>query len=83
MLCGRSCVRRVEQEGTTEEDFVRSCSITADGNVVLTGYTFGAWAEGSTADTSMVAVKLDVSDGTVIWRYQVTVLFWVMVVILP
>jgi len=68
MLCFLFAV--VEQEGTVEDDFVYSCSRTTDGNVVLVGYTWGSWEEASTGESTM-AVKLDVTDGTVLWRYQV------------
>lgn len=61
------------QEGTDMDDFINSCSITADGNVVLTGSTKADWAdtEANSDYFSIVAVKLDVTDGTVLWRYQV------------
>ncbi len=60
-----------EQEGTVENDYINSCSRTTDGNVVLVGHTNGDWEEAANGDFSMVAVKLDATDGTVIWRYQV------------
>lgn len=61
-----------KQEGTAEDDSMNSCSRMADGNVVLTGATFGSWDGTIVAgDLSIVAVKLDVTDGTVLWRYQV------------
>ena len=63
-----------EQEGTVQNDYINSCSVTTDGNVVLTGATSGDWEVASSGDSSMVAVKLDVTDGTVLWRYQVCAL---------
>lgn len=59
------------QEGTVEEDYINSCSKTADGNVVLTGATTGDWDGAGLGEVNLVAVKLDATDGTVIWRYQV------------
>lgn len=61
-----------EQDGTTEDDSMNSCSMMADGNVVLTGGTLGNW-DGITTEgeLSAVAVKLDATDGSVIWQYQV------------
>lgn len=64
-----------EQEGTAEDDTMNSCSKMEDGNVVLTGATFGNWDGTPAGDISAVAVKLDVTDGTVLWRYQVRVAF--------
>ena len=58
------------QEGTVEDDFITACSKMADGNVVLSGLTSGAW-DGESWGDIIVAVKLDGIDGTVIWRYQV------------
>lgn len=59
------------QEGTVEDDFINSCSKTTDGNVVLTGATPGDWDGIGLGGANIVAVKLDATDGTVIWRYQV------------
>ena len=59
------------QEGTVEDDYINSCSKTADGNVVLTGGTNGNWDGVGFGDANIMAVKLDVTDGTVVWRYQV------------
>ena len=59
------------QEGTVEDDYISACSRTADGNVVLSGSTSGGWEEADAVATSMAAIKLDATDGTVVWRYQV------------
>ncbi len=60
-----------EQEGTVADDFINECSRTADGNVVLSGTTEGDWEMEASGAITIMAVKLDVTDGTVIWRYQV------------
>ncbi len=60
-----------EQEGTVEDDYINTCSITTDGNVVLSGATAGDWEMLTSGDSTIMAVKLDLTDGTVIWRYQV------------
>lgn len=62
---------RGAQEGTEKDEVISTCSKTADGNVVLTGLTQGDWVETNTGLWALVAVKLDVADGSVIWRYQV------------
>ncbi|CAM9980650.1 unnamed protein product [Ectocarpus sp. 12 AP-2014] len=61
---------RWQQEGTEKDEVISTCSKTADGNVVLTGLTQGDWVETNTGLWALVAVKLDVADGSVIWRYQ-------------
>ncbi|CAN0433812.1 unnamed protein product, partial [Ectocarpus fasciculatus] len=52
------------QDGTEQEDHIGTCSKTADGNVVLTGATQGDWVETNTGLWALVAVKLDVADGS-------------------
>ncbi|CAN0059164.1 unnamed protein product [Ectocarpus sp. 4 AP-2014] len=61
---------RGAQDGTEKDEVISTCSKTADGNVVLTGLTQGDWVEINTGLWALVAVKLDVADGSVIWRYQ-------------
>eukprot|EP00752_Nemacystus_decipiens_P003778 g3478.t1 len=58
------------QEGTAEDDSINSCSIVADGNVVVTGASLGGWEGAVSGDIVAAAVKLDVTDGSVLWRYQ-------------
>ncbi|CBJ28797.1 hemolysin-type calcium-binding region [Ectocarpus siliculosus] len=58
------------QDGTEMDEGITTCSKTADGNVVLTGSTLGDWVETNTGLWALVAVKLDVTDGSVIWQYQ-------------
>ncbi|CAN0358747.1 unnamed protein product, partial [Ectocarpus fasciculatus] len=61
---------RWQQDGTEQDEVISTCSKTADGNVVLTGLTQGNWVTPNTGLWALVAVKLDVADGSVIWRYQ-------------
>ena len=72
ITCFFSCLACAEeQDGTEQDEVISTCSKTADGNVVLTGLTQGDWVETNTGLWALVAVKLDVADGSVIWRYQV------------
>lgn len=63
----------IEQEGTDTDDAIYACSKTEDGNVVLAGASEADWAEtgANPGYDSIAAVKLDASDGGVLWRYQV------------
>ncbi|CAM9944679.1 unnamed protein product, partial [Ectocarpus sp. 12 AP-2014] len=61
---------RWQQDGTEKDEVISTCSKTADGNVVLTGITQGDWVETNAGLWALVAVKLDVTDGSVIWQYQ-------------
>lgn len=58
------------QEGTLEDDRFDSAVMTADGNIVLSGFTNGAFDIAKPPWYSAAAVKLD-TDGGVLWRYQV------------
>lgn len=58
------------QEGTTEEDQLDQLVLTADGNIVLSGGTRGAYNDTLAGTRDVVAVKLDPSS-KVLWRYQV------------
>lgn len=62
-----------EQGGTDTDDVINTCSKTSDGHVVLTGGTEADWAgTGATPGfVSTVVIKLDVTDGTVLWQHQV------------
>lgn len=44
--------------------------MTADGNIVLAGWTLGSWANTMVGVTDAAAVKLD-ANGTELWRWQV------------
>lgn len=68
-LVGRS---RLCQTGTVEDDRLRACVATTDGNVVVAGYSQGSVdGTASTGNYDIVAVKLNVSSGEEIWTYQV------------
>ncbi|CAN0410202.1 unnamed protein product, partial [Pylaiella littoralis] len=59
-----------QQDGTDEEDYMQTCTLTADGNVVLAGYTNGEWLGSKPGTSAIAAVKLDITDGSVVWEYQ-------------
>ena len=63
----------VRQEGTSTADQMWACEETADGNVVIAGFTLGAWDTSATSDgwIDVVVAKLDVDTGESIWTYQV------------
>ncbi|CAM9508827.1 unnamed protein product [Ascophyllum nodosum] len=59
------------QNGTSSPDELWGCVEAADGNVVVAGFTQGTW--NSVVNDSwndVVAVKLDVETGDIIWAYQ-------------
>lgn len=62
------------QDGTYSYERVESVVMTADGNIVLSGYSNGNYArkqlEAEDAPIGAVAVKLD-ANGDELWRYQV------------
>lgn len=60
-----------DKDGTEFEDLVGAIALTTDGNVVVAGYTRGSLFVFSDGWTDMVAVKLNVDTGAVIWSYQV------------
>lgn len=49
---------------------MNTAAVTADGNIVLAGNTFGNWAGDFVGSADAAAVKLH-SNGTVLWRWQV------------
>lgn len=60
------------QRGTDEDDYLRACVQTTDGNVVVAGYSEGS-VNGTENDGNfdIVAAKLEVNSGEEIWTYQV------------
>lgn len=62
------------QDGTNEDDYLRAAVETADKNVVVAGFTSGSWSVANNGGSNdVVAAKLNVDNGEVIWRYQVTI----------
>lgn len=60
------------QNGTPSSDYLHACVETTDGNVVVAGFFYG-YLNGTRGDgaSGIVAVKLDVNSGNVMWTYQV------------
>ena len=58
------------QNGTANFDKVCAAVVTADGNIVLSGYTDGDFDGTQIGSYDAAAVKLD-TDGQELWRYQV------------
>lgn len=58
------------QDGTVETDMLNAAVTTADGNIVLSGHTFGDFGGTQVGSYDAAAVKLD-TDGGELWRYQV------------
>lgn len=52
-------------------DVITASAATADGNVVLAGYTLGDWHGIENGHWAGAAVKLDVDGGGLLWRYMV------------
>ncbi|CAN0417589.1 unnamed protein product, partial [Pylaiella littoralis] len=63
-------VEWIWQDGSDEDDYMQACTLTADGNVVLAGYTNGEWLGSKPGASAIAAVKLDITDGSVVWDYQ-------------
>lgn len=63
------------QDGTEEDDVLVGVVESGGGSaVVLAGRTGGDWADGNAGEgTDFAAVKLEASDGSEIWRFQVWV----------
>lgn len=51
------------QEGTILDDKMFGSATTADGNVVLAGYTIGDWDGVASGRYNTAAVKLNAEDG--------------------
>lgn len=67
----------LSQGGTAEDDRVFSILAEDDGSIVLAGVSRGAWGNSTTALTGDFAVvKLD-DNGAEVWRWQVTLLWFV------
>lgn len=75
VLCVDQCIRCMHllQDGTNEDDYLRAAVETADKHVVVAGFTSGSWSVSSDGSNDIVAAKLNVDNGEVIWRYQVVV----------
>lgn len=60
------------QEDTGDSgSFIRGMTMAEDGSMVLVGYTYGAWDGVNAGETDLAALRLD-TNGTEIWRYQVS-----------
>lgn len=66
---------RPAKAGTQAEDYLQAAVMVDRGTaVVVAGSTEGTFGESSGGDgQDFVAIKLDSSDGTETWRYQVPV----------
>lgn len=64
-----------EQNGTgsttISEGKMETAAVASDDTVILTGFSEGVWDGANAGGFDFVAVKLDVSDGTELWRWQV------------
>ena len=61
----------MNQEGTSSDDYLFAAITTVDGNIVVAGNTEGNWSNVNDEWNDVVAVKLNVEDGEMIWTYQV------------
>lgn len=64
------------QEGTPYDDKLMSCSATADGNVVVSGYSPGIWDDTTKYYNNIAAAKIDGNTGTTLWKFQVRALHY-------
>lgn len=60
------------QDGTDVSDEIYGSAYVDSRMVALCGNTYGAWDTTNEDDTDFAAVALDPSDGTEIWRWQVS-----------
>ena len=47
--------------------------VDVDDSVVIAGYTDGVWSVTNEGDNDLAAMKLDASDGSLLWRWQVNI----------
>lgn len=62
------------QDGSREDDTLKGIAAAGNGTFVLAGYTGGDLGGSNAGETDLVAVKLS-SDGVVVWRWQVSLVF--------
>lgn len=58
------------QDGTPEDDVMRTAAMTAGGSLFLAGSTGGNWSSNSAGSEDFAVVQLH-PNGTVLWRWQV------------
>lgn len=75
VLCVNQCIQCMYllQDGTNKDDYLRAAVETTDKNVVVAGFTSGSWSVSNDGSNDVVAAKLNVDNGEVIWRYQVVI----------
>ena len=61
----------LNQDGTSSDDYLFAAITTVDGNIVAAGHTQGSWSDVNDGWYDVVAVKLNVEDGEMMWTYQV------------
>lgn len=59
-----------KQDGSSDDDTLKSIAVAGDGTFILAGYTSGDLGGPNAGETDLVAVKLS-PDGDVVWRWQV------------
>lgn len=69
----RSSLAAVGQGGSGLDDNAKAIAATGDGHVVLAGFTNGDFSGQNAGDETadFVAVKLNGTDGSEVWRWQV------------
>ena len=67
-----SCLGLILQEGTPLKDKMFAAVATEDGSFILAGYTEGDWGGSNAGGSDLAVVKL-APNGTVSWRWQVSV----------
>ncbi|CAN0435097.1 unnamed protein product, partial [Ascophyllum nodosum] len=58
------------QGGTEEDDSFSGGGVGDNGSVILVGSTYGDWANSNQGGEDFAAVKLNTTDGSMLWKWQ-------------
>ena len=60
-----------QQDGTDEGDSISGGGRGDNGSVILVGSTWGDWEKSNRGGEDFAAVKLNTTDGSILWKWQV------------
>ena len=60
-----------QQDGTQEADSISGGGRGDKGSVILVGSTWGDWEKPNRGGEDFAAVKLNTTDGSILWKWQV------------
>ena len=59
------------QDGTELDDYIYGGGMGDTGSVILVGSTNGDWEKPNRGGEDFAAVKLNTTDGSILWKWQV------------